>query len=106
EIISSLLEAAAGHGASQELKRGLADQLGCLAEWDRNWSTESVGTTLAVLWGEAMLGRIADPVSQQDMALRNYFAYLFTGEMSVEMRWSGLTDLLALIVEKTSALEK
>ena len=45
--------------ASDPLKRRLAEQVQALRAWDRRWSVESVPTSLAVFWGEALLERVA-----------------------------------------------
>ena len=45
--------------ASDPLKRRLAEQVQMLRGWDRRWSVESVPTSLAVFWGEAMLQRVS-----------------------------------------------
>jgi acyl-homoserine-lactone acylase len=59
ELLPGLLRAWEQAPVSDPLKRRLADQVAMLRAWDRRWSAESVPTSLAVFWGEAMLTRVA-----------------------------------------------
>ncbi len=53
-LIPHLLEAYDRTASSDPLKGRLADQIALLRAWNRRWSVNSVPTTLAVYWGEAL----------------------------------------------------
>ena len=53
-LIPNLLAAYDGLKATNPLKSKLADQIGVFRKWDRRWSADSIATTLAVYWGEAL----------------------------------------------------
>ena len=59
-LIPGLAEAHAALPHSDPLKVGLADPVRLLAAWPRQWDVDSVPTTLAVFWGEALLDRATD----------------------------------------------
>jgi len=58
ELIPGLLNAYDQAPVSNPLKRQMADQIAMLRGWDYRWSVDSVPTSLAVLWGEALLERV------------------------------------------------
>jgi acyl-homoserine-lactone acylase len=53
-LIPHLLEAYDQAPASDPLKARLAEPIARLRAWDRRWSADSIPTTLAVYWGEAL----------------------------------------------------
>jgi acyl-homoserine-lactone acylase len=53
-LIPKLLAAYDAADPTDPLKTQLADQVAVLRSWNRRWATASVGTTLAVTWGEAL----------------------------------------------------
>ena len=53
-LIPHLLDAYDHTTSADPLKAGMAEQIGLLRGWDRRWSIDSVPTTLAVYWGEAL----------------------------------------------------
>ncbi|WP_243626088.1 acylase [Phenylobacterium hankyongense] len=53
-LIPALLQAYDETPAGDPLKARLADQVAALRAWDCRWSTDSVPTSLAVFWGEAL----------------------------------------------------
>ncbi|WP_114951723.1 penicillin acylase family protein [Sphingosinicella terrae] len=59
-LIPRLAEAWDRADPSAERRRRLADPVRLLREWSRSWSTDSVETSLAVFWGEALLERASD----------------------------------------------
>jgi acyl-homoserine-lactone acylase len=63
-LIPVLLKAWDRIGTSNPLKAKLSGQVAALRAWDRRWSTDSVATTLAVLWGEEMSRRVARQAAQ------------------------------------------
>ena len=72
ELLPGLLRAYDRAPASDPLKRRLADQVAMLRSWDHRWSADSVPTSLAIYWGEAMLERIAH--GSWDTGLTSYEA--------------------------------
>ena len=59
ELLPGLLRTYDRAPTSDPLKRRLADQVAMLRGWDHRWSADSVPTSLAIFWGEAMLERVA-----------------------------------------------
>jgi acyl-homoserine-lactone acylase len=53
-LIPRLIAAYDGAATGSPVRAELADQIGVLRTWDRRWSADSVATTLAVYWGEAL----------------------------------------------------
>ena len=54
KTIPALLKAYDGAPAPDPLKSKLADQIAILRDWNYRWSADSVATSLAVFWGEAV----------------------------------------------------
>ncbi|HEV2533081.1 penicillin acylase family protein [Phenylobacterium sp.] len=54
KLIPSLLAAYDATPASDPLKAKLAGQVAVLRGWDERWATDSVATSLAVLWGDQL----------------------------------------------------
>ncbi len=53
-LIPKLLAAYDATPPTDPLRSKLTDQITILRKWDRRWSADSVATTLAVYWGEAL----------------------------------------------------
>ncbi len=53
-LIPALLKAYDETPASDPLKAGLADQIAALRGWDEKWGADSIPTSLAAYWGEAL----------------------------------------------------
>jgi acyl-homoserine-lactone acylase len=53
-LIPRLIEAYDGLSPANPMKALVHDQIAVLRTWDRRWAADSVATTLAVYWGEAM----------------------------------------------------
>ncbi len=58
------------------IKAKLADQIATLRAWDFTWSTQSVATSLAVFWGEALWNDTANDPDLKTKGLARY-DYLF-----------------------------
>jgi acyl-homoserine-lactone acylase len=58
-LVPALLRAYDEAAASHPLKARLAEPIASLRSWDRRWSADSVPTSLAIFWGEAMLQGVA-----------------------------------------------
>ena len=54
DLIPGLLSAYDGLAASDPMKSALAEQIDALRGWDLRWGVESVPTSLAIFWGEAL----------------------------------------------------
>ncbi|MBV9241121.1 MAG: penicillin acylase family protein [Acidobacteria bacterium] len=52
--LPALLKAWDALPADSELKKKTSEQIGILRGWDHRWSADSVATSLAVFWGEAI----------------------------------------------------
>ena len=53
-LIPHLLDTYDQLPAGNPAHKSLADQIAVLRQWDRRWSADSIATTLAVYWGEAL----------------------------------------------------
>ena len=53
-LIPKLLEAYDAAALADPAKQALADPIATLRAWDRRWSADSIATTVAVYWGEAV----------------------------------------------------
>ena len=67
-LIPRLLEAYDRAAAQDPLRARLADQIAMLRGWDRRWSADSVPTTLAVYWGEALWHAAGQPGHDNSVA--------------------------------------
>jgi len=59
QFVPGLLRAYDAMPASDPRKRRLAEPISQLRGWDYRWGADSVPTSLAIFWGEAMLSRVA-----------------------------------------------
>jgi acyl-homoserine-lactone acylase len=71
-LIPRLLAAydSAGQGNSQ--REALSEPISTLRSWDYRWSANSVATSLAVYWGEALAAAIADDAAGSQMSTYDY----------------------------------
>jgi acyl-homoserine-lactone acylase len=61
--------------ASTPSAHGLAEPIAALREWDYRWSAASVPTSLAVAWGDELMGRVRGRVPPYpEMAVYDYMA--------------------------------
>jgi acyl-homoserine-lactone acylase len=75
EKLLPLLLAAYDHlPANDARKAALAGQIAVLRAWDRKWATDSIATTLAVTWGEALWRAAGIPA--RDVSLDAYTSVL------------------------------
>lgn len=77
-MVPALLKAWDEIPASSQLRRGIADQVALLRDWDERWSAESVPTSLAVFWGTELRRRIGRDASRAGMSLEGYVADVAT----------------------------
>lgn len=78
-LIPSLVAAWDSLPIGDPAKAKLADQIATLRAWDFNWSTQSVATSLAVLWGEALWNDTANDPDLNTTGLARYDHLLATG---------------------------
>jgi acyl-homoserine-lactone acylase len=72
KLIPPLLKAYDGVPASSPLKAKLAEQIKVLRGWDYRWGVESVPTSLAVFWGEAVSRAVRDDARKAGMSVNDY----------------------------------
>jgi acyl-homoserine-lactone acylase len=70
-LIPVLVGAYDGLDAANPLKIQLADQIAVLRSWDYRWSANSVATTLAALWGDALWDDIHNNSGAESLSLYN-----------------------------------
>lgn len=58
--------------ASDPFKNGLREQVAMLRKWDRKWSVDSVETSLAIFWGEALWVMVAADARDAGMTVYEY----------------------------------
>jgi acyl-homoserine-lactone acylase len=74
ELIPPLIRAYDGAEASDPRRPALEEQVSVLRSWDFRWSTESVATSLAVFWGESLMGRVRSEAREANVPLLDYMA--------------------------------
>ncbi len=72
--IPLLIQAYDALGAAQPLKGTLAGQIEVLRHWDERWSVDSVATTLACLWGDALWDEAEKSAKAAKIATYDYLA--------------------------------
>ena len=77
-LVPSLVAAWDALPAADPAKTRLADQIAVLRGWDFTWSKESVATSLAVFWGEALWAATAADPGLQTSGLARYDHLLAT----------------------------
>jgi acyl-homoserine-lactone acylase len=70
-LMPRLLAAYDGLPQSDKMKASLAEQIAVLRAWDRRWSENSVATTLAVYWGEALWRAAGEAPHRSSLAVYN-----------------------------------
>ncbi len=77
-LIPSLVAAWDGLAVDDPMKAKLAAQIAVLRGWDLKWSVDSVATSLAVFWGEALWGDTVDDLDLETEGLGRYEHLLAT----------------------------
>ncbi len=77
-LIPSLVAAWDALPVGDPAKAKLADQIATLRAWDFNWSAQSVATSLAVFWGEALWNDTANDPNLKTTGLARYDHLLAT----------------------------
>ncbi|HEY2358533.1 MAG TPA: penicillin acylase family protein, partial [Phenylobacterium sp.] len=73
-LIPTLISAYDGAAADDPLKPGLAQPIEALRAWDDRWSADSVPTSLAVFWGEALWAKVAPDAKKAGISIYDYMA--------------------------------
>jgi acyl-homoserine-lactone acylase len=73
-MIPGLVAAYDAAPASNPLKAKLAEPIQALRGWDNRWSAESVPTSVAVGWGEALWAKVAPEAKAAGMPIYEYMA--------------------------------
>jgi len=73
-LIPTLLAAYDGAAADDPLKARLREPIEPLRAWDDRWSADSVPTSLAVFWGEALWAKVAPDAKAAGMSVFDYMA--------------------------------
>jgi acyl-homoserine-lactone acylase len=92
-LIPALLAAYDGAKPNDPMKSRLAEQVDALRRWDRRWSADSVATTLAVYWGEALWRLAGQP--RHSASLSVYDAVL--SRTSPAQKLAALADACATL---------
>ncbi|OYY67949.1 MAG: acylase [Sphingomonas sp. 28-63-12] len=77
-LIPSLVAAWDGLAVDDPLKAKLADQIAVLRSWDDTWGADSIATSLAVFWGEALWGDTSSDLDLETAGLGRYTHMLAT----------------------------
>jgi acyl-homoserine-lactone acylase len=73
-LIPALLAAYDAVPAGDTLRTALAGQIALLRAWDLRYSLESVPTSLAVYWGEDLMGRVSEAAEARGVSVYDYMA--------------------------------
>ena len=82
-LIPTLIDAYDRTPADDPLKAKLADQIATLSAWDDRWSADSVATSLAVFWGEALAATTGEDPERQSVAVIEHMANASTPEQKL-----------------------
>jgi acyl-homoserine-lactone acylase len=83
-LIPSLVKAWDSRPAADSLKAKVAEQIAMLRSWDDRWSATSVPTTLAVMWGEEMGGRMGRGTGEATVTYYERVANQATPEVELQ----------------------
>ncbi len=84
DLIPALLRAYDGTSPGDPLKARLAAQIELLRAWDLRWSTASVPTTLAVLWGRGLMSEVRGDARKAGVSVYDYMARRTTPRQRLE----------------------
>ncbi|HUR95340.1 MAG TPA: penicillin acylase family protein, partial [Gemmatimonadales bacterium] len=94
-LIPALLAAFDQSSGNQPYTAKLAEPIAALRQWDRRWSVESVPTSLAVYWGEALYQLVRADASAAPEGAIEYMALRSTPDQRL--------DALATAVERLTS---
>ncbi len=70
--------------SSSPLKAELRDQIAALRGWDRRWSAASVPTSLAVFWGDQLMGEVRGDARRTGTDVYDYMATRSTDRQKLD----------------------
>ena len=79
-LIPLLVSAYDALAAKDPLKEELGGQIKVLRAWDDRWSVQSVATSLACLWGDALLKQVQNPAKAAKISVYDYIAERTTAQ--------------------------
>ncbi len=82
-LIPALVEAYDATPSADPLKVRLADQVAALRAWDHRWSAESMETSLAVFWGEALWTEAGPAAKAAGISVYDHMATRTTPEQKL-----------------------
>jgi acyl-homoserine-lactone acylase len=83
-LIPPLVRAYDRAEASHPLRAALEGPVSVFRSWDFRWSTESVATSLAVFWGENLMGRVRSEAREAKVPLLDFMAERASAEQMLE----------------------
>jgi len=83
-LIPSLLRAYDRTPGSNPLKAQLSEQIALLRDWDLRFSIESVPTSLAMFWGQELMGRVGADARRAGVSVYDYMATRTTTTQRLE----------------------
>jgi acyl-homoserine-lactone acylase len=83
-LIPTLVAAYDGAAADDPLKARLREPIEPLRAWDDRWAAESVPTSLAVFWGEALWVKVAPEAKTAGVSVYDYMATRATPAQRLE----------------------
>ena len=84
DLVPALLAGYDQTASSNPLKAKVAEQIAILRGWDRRWSAASVGTSLAVYWGEELWKRASVDADLDGLSIYQYMARKPSAQQKLE----------------------
>lgn len=91
-LIPLLLKAHADISSTNPLKRKLAEPIAALGRWDNRWAADSVATSLAALWGDALWSGVEADANRSGVSAYEYMVERASAQQRLEA--------LATVVDK------
>ncbi len=82
--VPGLISAWGAAPRTDPLKAKLAEPIAALQAWDDRWSTDSVPTSLAVFWAEALWAKVAADAKREGVTIYDYMATRATPAQKLE----------------------
>jgi acyl-homoserine-lactone acylase len=84
ETLPSLFRSYDALGADDPLRARLKDQVAALRGWNFRWGADSVPTSLAVFWGEALWTKVEAPARRDHLNIYDYMANHASSEQKLD----------------------
>jgi acyl-homoserine-lactone acylase len=95
ELVPMLVKAFDATPMANEQRAKLSEQISQLRTWDYRWSEQSVPTTLAVYWGEALWRASRSDAESEDMSVYEFMANKTTAATKLDMLAAASDSLVA-----------